>query len=81
MDRMLSQERTSHERELLRAFDGRFWRGRGCGSYIADALSYLSRAAADAGYGAMAADILLVREKLVTISRAEKVPIPRRTHA
>ena len=48
---------------------------------IADALAYLSRAAADAGYGAVAADILLVREKLITISRAEKVPIPHKTHA
>ncbi|MGY4512124.1 hypothetical protein [Bradyrhizobium sp. USDA 3650] len=48
---------------------------------IADALTYLSRAATDAGYEAIAADILLVREKLMMISNAEKAPIPRRTHA
>lgn len=48
---------------------------------IADALTYLSRVATDAGYEAIGADILLVREKLTKISRAEKVPTPRRTHA
>lgn len=48
---------------------------------IADALTYLSRAATDAGYDTVAADILLVREKLMTISDTERGLVTRRSHA
>lgn len=40
--------------------------------HMADALTYLGRVAADAGYHAVAADILAVRDKLALIALGEK---------
>ncbi|MCK1654663.1 hypothetical protein IVA88_24920 [Bradyrhizobium sp. 149] len=40
--------------------------------HMADALTYLSRAAADAGYDAVAADLIIVRDKLNLLAVAGK---------
>ncbi len=42
-------------------------------AHMADALTYLSRVAIDAGYVTVAVDIMAVRDKLNSIALAEKV--------